>query len=116
MRAGDLRDRVTLLVATTTVDTHGASSLTWAELSGVSQVWASVTPSGAASERIEASAMTAVNGYRVVMRYRTDVTPTMRLQWRPYRSSTPMTLEIRGVSEVDGGREFLAAECSVVKA
>lgn len=113
MDAGDLRDRVTLLKPSTTTDTQGGHTVTWAQLATAPRMWAMVRPTGA-SERVQATALTATVGYQVVIRYRADVTPQMRLTWRPYRSTADLTLEVHGVTALDGGREFLALDCGVV--
>lgn len=115
MHAGNLSDRVTLRVKSSTTDSQGGRVETWADLPTSPRVWAQVRPTSA-SERVQAGALTATVGYQVVMRYRADVTPQMRLTWRPYRASADVTLEVHGVAALDGGREFLALDCGVVTA
>lgn len=115
MDAGQLRDRVTLLEKTSTTDSQGGRVDTWVEVSTAPRMWAQVRATGA-SERVQASALTTTVSYQVVLRYRADVSPQMRLTWRPYRATSALTLEVHGVAPLDGGREFLALDCGVVTA
>lgn len=113
MTTGDLRDRITLLSKVNSTDGHGGWSEVWAPLTTTPGMWANVTPSGA-SERVQPEVLTATTSYEVVIRYRADVTPLMRLTWRPYRASADVTLEIHGVTPLDGGRAYLVLACEVV--
>lgn len=107
VRAGDLRERVIVQRATTTADTQGGRTTTWSALATVP---ASVVPwETQQDEALRADALTAMARYRVWLRYRPDVTPTMRLSWTPYRMSTAKTLEIQAVSL--RGRELLLLDC-----
>lgn len=113
MRADDLRDRVTLLSKANTADGQGGWAEVWTALTTTPTVWASVKPSGA-RERVQPAVLTASTSYDVVIRYRADVTPLMRLTWRPYQATADVTLEIHGVTPLDGGRAYLVLACEVV--
>lgn len=104
---GELRERVT--IQQPSVAATQARTVTWSSLA---IVWANVSPA-AASERIQAAAMGAAHDYRVTIRYRGDVTPTMRIAWTPYDGSAK-TLQIHGVQPLDGARAFLVLTCGEV--
>jgi len=108
--AGQLRDRVTIQQKTSVRDAQGGRAVTWDRLT---TVWARVQPLRA-SEALQAAAVRASVLYRVTVRYRADIQPTMRLLWIPFRASTAKTLEIQGVTPENGGREFLALSCAEV--
>ena len=113
MHAGELRDRITLLTKTSSTDAQGGLLVTWAPLTTAATVWASVRPATAA-ERVQDTTVSAAVAYQVSIRYRSDVTPTMRCTWRPYRATADVTLEVHGVTPLDGDREFLVLACGVV--
>lgn len=107
---GELRDRVTLQVKSTAPDGQGGRAVTWGALA---TVWAAVVPLSA-RERLAAAAIGAQQLYTVVIRYRDDVVPSMRLTWTPYRLAAK-TFEIHGVQPHGaGGRAFLRLDCSEV--
>lgn len=64
-------------------------------------------------EILQAGKVVASQHYRVTIRYRPDVQPTMRCVWTPYRATAPIVLEIQGVGPVDGGRTWLRLDCVV---
>ena len=107
---GELRDRVTIQRATAAADGQGGRTDTWSTLA---TVWARVAPMGM-REQLQAEAMGSHLAYRVTVRYRADVTPHMRLSWRPYRATTARTLEIHGVQPHKGGRVWLDLDCAEV--
>jgi len=77
MRAGELRQRVTLQEATEVRDSFGEVTKTWSD---VATVWASVeTLSG--REFLEARQLQRATTVRVVIRWREGVTPAMRVRW-----------------------------------
>lgn len=104
---GDLKDRVVIQQNTTTADTQGGRASSWGTLA---TVWASVRGS-AATESIAGAKVGSVGSYDVVMRYRADVTPLMRLSWTPYLGSAK-TLQILGVQPA--GRDRIALTCAEV--
>lgn len=79
MQAGRLRERVTIQQQSITRDSYGAEVITWSD---VATVWASVLP-GASGERFIAGAVQeqAEITHTVRIRYRTGITPKMRLRW-----------------------------------
>lgn len=94
MQTGRLRERVTIQQETVTRDGSGEQLKSWGE---VATVWASVTP-GASSERFLASAgqrMAEVT-HTARLRYRSGITPKMRLLWET------RVLEIISVVDPDG--------------
>lgn len=108
MTIGQLRDRVTIQNATQTTDTQGGRANAWGTYA---TVWASVTTARGA-ENLQTSALRSIVPYVVVMRYRGDVTPEMRLSWRPYRAETAKSLQILSVSDLDGRRTWLTLNCA----
>ncbi len=116
--AGDLRDRVTVLKRSTSSDGQGGRSTSWVDLvtgsvTSLTRFAARVMPMRAA-ERLQAAAIGATLGYVVTLRYRADITPAMRISWRPYLATTAKTLEVHGVRPVDGERAFLELDCAEV--
>jgi SPP1 family predicted phage head-tail adaptor len=109
-RAGELRDRVTIQSKTTVADGQGGRTTTWGTLD---TVWARVSPVRTA-ERLQAAAIGALQAYQVTIRSRSDVTTAMRLSWTPFRAGSAKTLEIHGVTPLDGGRSFLLLDCAEV--
>lgn len=108
-------DRVSILQQAKTSDLQGGHTVTWVDLvtSGatLTRFWANVRPL-TAQESLAAAAINATISYVVTMRYRADVDETMRVQWTPYLATAAKTLEIHGVLPVDGGRAFIALQCS----
>lgn len=107
---GELRERVTIQTPTATTDAYLGQSQAWATLA---TVWAKVAPAKP-SERIEAHAVGSFGAYDIEIQYRTDVTPTQRLSWTPYRGSAK-TLQIHGVSLKDGRPDRLLLQCGAVE-
>lgn len=112
---GVMTDLVSVLRQVKTSDLQGGHTVTWVDLvtSGatLTRFWASIRPL-TAQESLAAAAINATISYVVTMRYRADVDETMRVQWTPYRATTAKTLEIHGVLPLDGGRAFIALQCS----
>lgn len=110
-RIGEMKERVTIQQKTTVTDTQLGRSVTWSD---VETVWASVRPwPRAGGENIRAQAITAQMDYEIEIRYRADVTPTMRALWTPYDGSQK-TLEVFEATPKDGRRERLLLQCSEV--
>lgn len=107
---GSLIDRVVIQQNTTTADSQGGRASSWGTLA---TVWANVRPARA-SEQQQAEALGSHVDYAVTIRYRADVTPSMRLSWTPYGGSA-RTIQILGAHDVDGRRQFLLLTCAEVR-
>ena len=95
MRAGKLRERVTIQQKTLVSDGMGGQSETWATLA---TVWAAVKPNIAGAREAMTGAAGQVQArtvYEVRIRYRDDIDAKMRVLWRGN------TLEIESVSDPD---------------
>ena len=100
--ASRLRERITIEQPARAPDTYGGGDISW---SALATVYASVTPLlGVARETTVADQITAIAGYRVTIRKRTDVLPTMRIQWRA------RMLQIHSLHETEQTLEILAYE------
>ncbi len=75
MRGGRLRHQVTVQQATHAQDAYGATTETW---STYVQAWAGVEPIRG-TERFEAAKNQAQADTKIVMRYRSGITPAMRV-------------------------------------
>ena len=100
MRAGKLKDRVTLQRYATNVDPKWGTTPGW---TGVGDVWADVTPTGG-TEKPDAQGVQTTVTHTVSMRYRDDVTTKDRLLYRG------RVLELLSVIDVDGARRELLIE------
>lgn len=108
---GDLIERVVIQQDTTTPDSQGGRTSSWGTLA---TVWANVR-TARASEQEQAQAIGSHVEYAVTIRYRADVTPLMKLSWTPYGASSAKTLQIVGVTPLEGRREFVALTCQEVQ-
>lgn len=99
-RIGMRRARVTLQVATQTADGAGGANRTW---SNVATLWAQVTPRKG-GERLLGERKEARQQWRVVMRWRADVTGDHRLIWQS------RVLTIENVVDPDGRKRWLTIE------
>lgn len=105
MQAGRLRQRVTIEQATETRDAFGATLQSWTALA---QVWAEVLPKvGGTGEEFatDAASERTSQGYTINLRYRSDVTTMMRVNWQN------KLLDIESVADPDGRRRALRLEC-----
>ena len=91
MQSGTLRHRITLQSFTTVPDIYGEPIKTWADLA---TVWAAVEPLRG-REYFQAQQTRAEVSYRVRIRHRADILPTMRI------SHAGKTLEILSVINVN---------------
>ncbi len=105
MQTGRLRERVTIQAESVTRDASGEQLITWPE---VATVWASVTP-GASNERFLASAgqRVAEVTHTVRVRYRSGITPKMRIIWESTR-----ILNIISVIDPDMRNSTIVLLCS----
>jgi len=100
---GRLRERVTIETPTRTADGAGGAAVGWSMLATVAaEVISFKGATLVAGEREEAR-----EPYRVVMRYRDDVTAEMRLRWRG------LVLDISSRHDPDGQRRWLVIDCEV---
>jgi SPP1 family predicted phage head-tail adaptor len=111
MRAGTLRERVTIQASTPVQDGYGEPIDAWANLATNPTVWASVMPR-ASGERFIGGAeqLQATISHTVRIRYRTDVTVKMRLVWR-----TTRILLIQNVVDPDGRKADMILMCEEVQ-
>jgi SPP1 family predicted phage head-tail adaptor len=111
MRAGQLRDRITIQSRTRVSDGQGGADATPATV--VANEPAQVLPIGALAsagrEGVQASAMTAVLTDIVRLRYRSDVSVTDRVVFGS------RTLEVQSVQDPDGRQRELQLLCSEVQ-
>jgi SPP1 family predicted phage head-tail adaptor len=106
MIAGPMRERVAIQSYTATGNGQGGDTKAWATFA---TVFASVKPmSGSGLEQFQTAAVRSIVSYEVEIRYRTDVTPLMRLQWTPFNGSAK-NLEIGQVRIA--GRDRLQLIC-----
>ena len=108
--AGRLSHRVVIQQKTTTTDSQLGRSVVWGTLA---TVWAAVEAL-AGNEQLQARAVGSQVAYRVEIAYRADVTPSMRLSWTPYTSTTAKTLEILAVRPKAGESYRLLLDCGEV--
>lgn len=98
INAGFLGERVTLQQRAAGVDSHGHPSTSWSD---VAEVWAEVEPIRG-REYFAAGQTQAPVDVRMRIRYRSDITPSMRAVWR----SVPHDI----VSVIDMGAQRVALE------
>ena len=103
MQAGKLRQRVTLQTATETANDYGELTRIWAD---TTTVWASVE-SLTGREYLQAQQEKISVTTRIVMRYRSGVTTTMRATWDGH------TYNIRSVLQ-DERKTMLTLMCQEV--
>lgn len=100
-RIGKLRERVTLERMVRTPDGFGGTGVSW---SLVATCRAEVI-SFKGREHTRAGRTETRTPFRVVTRYREDVTSAMRIRWRD------RLLDIQSVIDPDGERRWLALDC-----
>ena len=101
MRAGTLRDRVTIQRELVTPDPRWGGTPGWTD---VATVWAEVTPRKA-TERMKDGGIQSDISHVIRMRYRPDLESKDRVTWRG------QTLEVEGVIDVGGRRRELEVTC-----
>lgn len=104
MRAGRLRRRVTIQEKTVSRNSYGEEIITWSD---VDTVWAAVEPLHG-REYTEMRRAGAEVTTRIIMRYRDDVTPAMRITWDSH------VYDIESVIDVDGRHVQLELMCREV--
>lgn len=103
MKAGTLRERITIQTSTVTTDANGISTEAWTTFS---TVFAAVEPL-TMREYLSAAATDSKIDTRFVIRYLTGVLPTMRIL---YNSKYYNIISIINVSERDRELQILASE------
>lgn len=98
IRAGQLRERVTIQVPVRVSDGGGGQAETWAGIDGNPTVRAMVTPVRE-REQVEAQRNESQVTHRVVLRFRADVTNRHRLLWLARHGDVP--LNVRTVTNPD---------------
>ena len=98
---GALRHRVTLEQPLRAGDGGGGAHVTW---SALAQLWASVSPASG-SEAVIAEAVSGRISHVITLRFRTDITPAMRLRLGP------RVFEILAVIDVDERNRELRCLC-----
>jgi SPP1 family predicted phage head-tail adaptor len=101
MRAGQLRNYVTVQTPTITQDSSGQPSETWSTLW---TAWASIEPQSA-SEGLTGEGVLASRSYVVTMRYLASITPRCRISWGS------RVLDIVGVMNTDERNQMLTLTC-----
>lgn len=104
LAAGNLNTRVTIESRSTSTDLHGQPVETWAPFASA-WAWIRVPTGVAASERIQADREIAPVAVSVRIRYRTDITPAMRVVYGV------ATWQISSVIEDVAGREYVDLVC-----
>ena len=77
MRAGGLRQRVTIQDKSASKNTYGEEVITWADFA---KVWAAVEPLRG-REFLDGKMITAEVSTRIRIRYRSGITPEMRVEF-----------------------------------
>lgn len=103
MRAGQLRERVTIQQKVVTQNAFGEEVITWTTFA---TTWADVEPL-TGREFIEQARREAEISYKVTIRYRTGIVPYMRISWES------KTLRIEAVMP-DGIKRQIMLMCSEV--
>lgn len=106
LQIGKMRQRVTLQQPTLTQNSYGEPVAAWSD---VQELWASILPASgmeryvSGGEQLQASVT-----HRVRMRYRSDVSPIMRLTWGT------RTLEIDSIQDPSGKTAEMVLLCKEV--
>ena len=107
MRAGTLRERVTIEAFISAQDAYGEPIEAWGSLASNPTVWASVGSRASGEPFISGAVQTMAEvSHTVRLRYRDDITPKMRLLWRGDR-----TLYVENVVDPDGRKADLILMC-----
>jgi SPP1 family predicted phage head-tail adaptor len=95
IRPGEMRERVTVQVASQTTNTLGEATFTWADST---TVWASVTGVSAA-EALQNGQQDSTITHRVRLRYLSGLTSRDRFKWRDRTLAIVSLLEFANRSE-----------------
>lgn len=106
MQFGKLRHTIEIQEFTKSKDAHGHVERTYSTLATVkADVRGQYGIESPYAERVESRTM-----YRVVMRYRTDLKPQMRLIWKS-QCDGDRTFEVQYATDMQGKRRMLTALC-----
>ena len=108
LNAGRLNRRVTITSRSSTQDAAGPQVETWAD---VTTVWGDIkAPAGAAAaERLGADRETSTAAYSIRIRYRTDITDAMRVEYGT------IVYKIQAVLPDQSGHKHLDLVCEEVR-
>lgn len=109
--AGELRDRLVIQSPSFAASTQSGQGV--ASFSTFDTVWAEVRPMSG-DERLAAGSIASEVTYQVEIRYRTDVTPAMRVVWTPYGGSAK-TFQIHAVDNHGPQSDRIVLHCGVVE-
>ena len=98
---GDLRHRIAFKTPVATLDEGGGQSIDWQDGPGV---WARIVSLGGA-EVVRASEIVPRGTYRLTIRYRSDVSPAMRIAFGD------KLFEIDAIYDPEGKAEMLFVDC-----
>lgn len=101
MAIGALRARLTIEQPVRTADGGGGATIAW---SALATVWGAIMPAGGA-EAISAEQRVSRVSHRIRLRYRSDVTPAMRL------SAPGRVFRIKTMFDPDGRGRWLDCLC-----
>lgn len=108
MHAGKLYERITFLAQASGQDALGQPNGAWAPVASTPDVWA-CNAGVTARDIAHGTAHSATVDIRWVVRYRSDVLPTWRVQWKGAQ------YEIIGhPAPLDGGDDWLEIRCRKV--
>lgn len=103
MQAGRLRELVTIQQQSVTRDEYGAEVIAWVD---VATVWASVLPKASGERFISGAAQELAKiSHTVRVRYRSGITPKMRLAWGS------RLLYVETLTDPNGRRRELVLMC-----
>ena len=109
MRAGSLRQRLQLQILTGAVD-DGMGGKTGGTWTTSATVWGQIDPQHG-TERLQAMQMTAEITHAIVIRYRTGITPKMRM----VRVAGGQVFEIQAVLNIEARNRQLELLCSEIQ-
>ena len=112
MKIGELRHRVTIQEKTVSIDAYGGEVVTW---STVVTVWAAVEPLSG-REFLEGRRQENEINYRIRIRYREGLTPSMRVVWGSTTSGGARAFDIEAVIERASGRREIWLMCREIVA
>lgn len=100
---GGFRERITFEVEEGTADGGGGSTAAWGNIPTTPTVWAEVKPVRG-SESVDAGHLASKQTYLVTIRYRSDITTKMRINWKG------VYMNIRSVQNRDMKKKYLSIE------
>lgn len=105
MNAGDLIEQITIQAESRSANGQGGYTTSWANVGTDATPWANVRMLSG-DEALQAGVQRAVQQWRVVLRYRTDLTAKHRIVWNG------LNLNIKAVGPLpEQPREYTLAVC-----